>query len=447
MSAYVAGSWRLKVVREMADGVVDDVRSELAGVACVDEDKQAAWVRGQLDEKLLRQAPEHWNDDAKLVRAVPAAARTSFNSLRRLSGGRRGRTPRKVSRSNAAKSIAVERREKYRGRTLRKLSVFVGTDESRPRRGRELDIPWASRGPAATGSWIFRGVASRPRRGRELGSAQVQTALALRNEATSLSKMFYKVRDKEPAALAEHADLVVYMLEFPQFDARRHAVETFGKLEAAARAGRGAALVAKLEHDQWQYRQAAVQALGTLEAKDLAQHDAALVAKLEDAQSSVREAAAETLGKLGAAALARHGAALAAKLEDSDLRVRRVALKTLGELEVADLALYEEAVAKMARADDEKYMSIDFGDRMDIRQAAWLVMHKLKPGAGYDVYEAKLNENDRGVRLETVKALGELDAAALAPHEQALAQAAEEDRVSAVRRAAEEALAKLRVGK
>ena len=89
----------------------------------------------------------------------------------------------------------------------------------------------------------------------------------------------------------------------------------------------------------------------------------------------------------------------------------------------------------------------DFYEKMKFRKAAWLIMHKLKPDAGYDVYEAKLNDQDWEVRLEAVKALGELDSAALAIHEQALDSILDQDHDSDVQRAAEEVLAKLRAGK
>ena len=50
------------------------------------------------------------------------------------------------------------------GASLRRADISL--DESRRRRGRDVDLPW-SRGGAAAATWIFRGVESRRRRGRD----------------------------------------------------------------------------------------------------------------------------------------------------------------------------------------------------------------------------------------------------------------------------------------
>ena len=75
---------RHRLVKDMADGMVLEVRVELAGVDCVDEDKQVEWLRSQLGETVLQQAPEHFNDDASFVKAVERAL-----ELKKVAAGRK----------------------------------------------------------------------------------------------------------------------------------------------------------------------------------------------------------------------------------------------------------------------------------------------------------------------------------------------------------------------
>ena len=116
----------------------------------------------------------------------------------------------------------------------------------------------------------------------------------------------------------------------------------------------------------------------------------------------------------------------------------KAAEETLGKLGVEEtLALHADTVAaKLADSDTET------------RKAACLVMHRLKPSAGYDTV-AKLEDldgyPDADTRLDALKTLGKLDAATLAQHEQCLARVAGpgwEARV--VREAAAQLLAELR---
>ena len=133
-----------------------------------------------------------------------------------------------------------------------------------------------------------------------------------------------------------------------------------------------------------------------------------------------------------------NASAVVAKLKDSGARVRYAAVETLGKLGAAALAQHEQALATAANEDGSQ----------DVRRAACLVMHRLKPSAGYDTV-AKLEDldgyPDADTRLEALKTLGKLDAATLAQHEQCLARVAGpgwEERV--VREAAAQLLAELR---
>ena len=104
-----------------------------------------------------------------------------------------------------------------------------------------------------------------------------------------------------------------------------------------------AAVVAKLDDSDGRVREAvshvrlmALDTLGKLEAAAIADHAAALVDTLKDSEWHVRLAAVQTLSKLEAAALAEHAvAALVDTLEDSEWRVRQAAVQTLGKLERA----------------------------------------------------------------------------------------------------------------
>ena len=82
-----------------------------------------------------------------------------------------------------------------------------------------------------------------------------------------------------------------------------------------------------------------------------------------------------------------------------------------------------------------------------VQFAARFAMHKLEPAAGHmDAVVARLEDSGWGVREAAVQTLGMLDAAALAPHEQALDKAASDDEDDDVRVAAAELLARLRAG-
>ena len=57
---------RLKFVRDLAANMFLEVRAELAGTGA--ETEQAEWLRDRLNEKVLHQAPNHFNNDESFVR-------------------------------------------------------------------------------------------------------------------------------------------------------------------------------------------------------------------------------------------------------------------------------------------------------------------------------------------------------------------------------------------
>ena len=171
---------------------------------------------------------------------------------------------------------------------------------------------------------------------------------------------------------------------------------------------------------------------------DLPGHARAVVRLLKDSVPGsnwkVRRQAVETLGKLEPAALAQHGAALATRLEDSHQWVRQKAVETLGKLEAAALAQHQQAIAKVAKEDSIVYVQME----------ARVVMHKLEPAAGHGAaLVARLVDSDWHVRLAAAAQLGNLEAAALAQHQQSIAKAAEEDSEARVQIAARVVMHKL----
>jgi len=140
-----------------------DVRSALAGVAGVDEAKQAEWVRGQLDKRVLQHAPEHFNDDARFVQAVELAldlkngGEGTTRALRQLEDSDRkgrlaavktlGKLDAEVLAQHAAALVAMLEDSEWRARKLpARLHVF-GTTTTPPafmdllhRVGRDRDV-------------------------------------------------------------------------------------------------------------------------------------------------------------------------------------------------------------------------------------------------------------------------------------------------------------------
>ena len=123
--------------------------------------------------------------------------------------------------------------------------------------------------------------------------------------------------------LPGHALAVVPLLEDSDMYVRMVALETLGKLEAAALAQHAAAVVARLEDPDWGVRWPAVELLGKLDAAALAPHEQALDKaasyveyddddedddvededdgyRPDDGDDDVRAAAAELLAKLRA---------------------------------------------------------------------------------------------------------------------------------------------------
>ena len=62
---------RHKLVTDMGDGMVLELRTDLAGSGL--EARQAEKLRGDLDSKVLHEVPEAFNEDASFVRAVQLA--------------------------------------------------------------------------------------------------------------------------------------------------------------------------------------------------------------------------------------------------------------------------------------------------------------------------------------------------------------------------------------
>ena len=394
---------RHKLVREMAGGIVLDVRSELAGIAGVDEAKQAEWVRDQLEEKVLQQAPEHLNDDASFVQAVEKVL-----ELKKMATG--GKELLEVVKELEPAALAA-----HEGLLVRLT------------RHSEADV----RRQACLAMHKLK------------PSAGYDTAAKLEccNDSGVRKTAVETLGRLEPASLAQHGAALVARLGDSDWRVRQAAVQTLGKLDSASLAQHGAALVAslidpyeaawevltklgaeetlaqhvavivaKLEDSDFRVRYGAVKTLGKLDSASLAQHGAALVARLVDSNWQVRMVAWEVVTKLGAEeTLARHAAVIAAKLEDSEWCVRRVAVQMLGKLDQAALA--QHSAALVARLEDRyEEQSYFGGGRFPVRQAA-------------------------------VETLRRLDLATLAQHQQAIAKVAKEDKDSDVRRAADKVLA------
>ena len=159
--------------------------------------------------------------------------------------------------------------------------------------------------------------------------------------------------------LPGHALAVVALLEDDDADVRLMAVETLGKLEAAALAQHAAAVVGKLEDSDANVRLvAAVQTLGKLDAASLAPHAAALKSMLEDSEVTVQLGARLPLHKLEPAA--GHMDAVVGILVDSawdsEWRLRHAAVETLGKLDAALLAQHVQALAKVAKTDADEHV-------------------------------------------------------------------------------------------
>ena len=196
-----------------------------------------------------------------------------------------------------------------------------------------------------------------PPAGSSLQAALLEAEASLRNqEEVSTGKAAGKTLGKLESgdlekngsvvvAKLESSDVVVAKLESSDVGARRSAVATLAKLEAAEIAQHAAVLVATLEDSDKGVRRRAVTALGKLDAATLTTHAAAVVAKLGHASRDVRRVAVETIIKLEAAELAQHAAVLVATLEDSDKGVRRRAVTALGKLQWAALLSPDDAAA------------------------------------------------------------------------------------------------------
>ena len=132
-----------------------------------------------------------------------------------------------------------------------------------------------------------------------------------------------------------------------------------------------AAVVAKLDDSDGRVREAvshvrlmALDTLGKLEAAALAELAPAIAAKLEHRSSAVRLTAVEMLGKLDAATLANHAPAVMDKLKVNkvnDSKLRRAAVATLSKLEAAVRAefapamrhIHQDAVARLKELEAE----------------------------------------------------------------------------------------------
>ena len=176
---------------------------------------------------------------------------------------------------------------------------------------------------------------------------------------------------RHPAALAQHADYVVAMLDDSVRFVRSNALVTLGKLEPATLAQYANAVVARLEDSELSMRHQAMCTLGKLEPAILAQHAHAVLARLEVVEGydwRVRHLALKTLGKLAPATLAQHTDAVVARLSDSNEWVRCMAIRTLGKLDPATFAQHADAV--VARLEDS---------HVHVRREALTTLDKLEP--------------------------------------------------------------------
>ena len=153
----------------------------------------------------------------------------------------------------------------------------------------------------------------------------------------------------EPATLVQHAEDVALSLKDSSPVVRWQALKTLGKLEPATLVEHAGRVVVQLEDPHWAVRKAALKTLRKLKPATLAQHAAAVLARLYDSKPLVRKTALETLGKLEPATLAHYADDVIEMLDDYfwDWQVNKTALETLGKLEPATLAQHAEAVIAM----------------------------------------------------------------------------------------------------
>ena len=194
------------------------------------------------------------------------------------------------------------------------------------------------------------------------------------------------------------------------------------------------AVVARFEDTDWQVRKEALKTLGKLEPATLVEHAGRVGVQLEDPHWAVRKAALKTLRKLKPATLAQHAAAVLARLYDSKPLVRKTALETLGKLEPATLAQHADAViAKLTDQDGEYGSPLEPPGRglplprgEYVSKTALETLGKLEPAtlAHYadDVIEMLDDyDSDWQVRKTALETLGKLALATLAPHFNAVA--------------------------
>ena len=349
---------RHKLVKDMGDGMVLELRTALAGSGV--EARQMEKLRGDLDSKVLHEAPQAFNEDASFGRAVEWALKLKQEA------GNEEAILQEFQRDPAALALGVEF-------VLAKLE----------------DSEWRVRQAAVQTLGKLAADALAPH------AAAVVAKLEDTNE--NVRQAAVQTLGKLPAdVLALHAAAVVAKLEDSNENVRQAAVETLGKLAADVLASHAAAVVAKLEDTDEDVRRVAVETLGKLPADALPPHAAAVVAKLEDSHAGVQQAAVQTLGKLELAELTKykealqklaeqdaeavvqmtahvvlhkieptagHIAAILSRLEDSEWSVRLAVVRALGKLEPLERANYAEALQKRANED------LDSGVRDAAREA------------------------------------------------------------------------------
>ena len=174
----------------------------------------------------------------------------------------------------------------------------------------------------------------------------------------------------EPATLVQHAEDVALSLKDSSPVVRWQALKTLGKLEPATLVEHAGRVGVQLEDPHWAVRKAALKTLRKLKPATLAQHAAAVLARLYDSKPLVRKTALETLGKLEPATLAQHAEAVIAMLDTYCPAVREAALETLGKFALATLAPHADdviACGAIAMCDDSRPDVRDKARRLSAR--------------------------------------------------------------------------------
>ena len=137
---------------------------------------------------------------------------------------------------------------------------------------------------------------------------------------------------------------VVACFEDTDWQVRKEALKTLGKIEPAEFVELARDVVVQLGDLHWAVRKEALKTLGKLEPATLVEHAKDVAFCLNDSSAVVRRQASETLRKLEPP---QYAVAVSAWLVHSQKHVREAALETLGKLALATLAPHLNAVVAM----------------------------------------------------------------------------------------------------